>query len=36
MKMWNKPVIVKLTASDLAMYIKAAARSEQCHYADFR
>lgn len=36
MKKWNKPVVIKLTASELAMHIKVAARSEICQYTDFR
>lgn len=36
MKKWNKPIVIKLTASELAIHIKAAARSEQCYYTDFR
>lgn len=36
MKEWKKPAVVELTAEQLAEHIKAAARSEQCLYGDFR
>lgn len=32
MKKWKKPVIVELTAEQLARYIQAAARSSQCSF----
>ncbi|GEM_PF-4860931 len=36
MKDWKKPVVVELSAEQLAKHIKAAARSGICHFGDFR
>lgn len=36
MKEWKKPVVVELTADQLAKHIQVAARSGQCFAGDFR
>lgn len=36
MKMWKKPVVVELTAEQLAQHIQAAARSVQCFFGEYR
>lgn len=36
MKMWNKPMVLTLTAEQLSAHIQAAARSGQCLFGDFR
>lgn len=36
MKNWKKPAVITLTANQLSMYIKAAARSGMCQSGDFR
>jgi len=36
LKKWVKPVVVELSAKELAKHIQAAARSGQCLFGDFR
>lgn len=36
MKSWKKPVIIEFSAQQLSKYIKAAAMSGICNFADFR
>lgn len=36
MKQWQKPVVVELTAEQLALHIQAAARSLVCIYREYR
>ena len=36
MKKWKKPVVVQLSAVQLADHIRVAARSGQCLMGDFR
>ncbi len=36
MKNWKKPVVFELSAEQLSEHIKAAARSGQCLWGDFR